>query len=62
MTHHHGALNSKNGIPRCARCGGPVHALPLGYFHFCPACLRLTRCEAERGIAASEAWLAAGHP
>lgn len=62
MTHQHGALNSKNGIPRCARCGGPVHPLPLGYFQICPACRQITRCEADRGVAAIEAWLAAGHP
>ena len=58
----HEPLKSQNGIPRCARCGGPVHPLPLGYFQICPACRRFTRCEAERGIAVIEAWLAAGHP
>ena len=49
MTHHHGALNSKNGIPRCARCGGPVHPLPLGYFQLCTACRQFSAVEAERG-------------
>jgi hypothetical protein len=57
---NHGALNSKNGIPRCARCGGHVHPLPLGYFQLCPACRQFTRREAEFGVAAIEAWLAAG--
>jgi hypothetical protein len=62
MTHHHGALNSKNGIPRCARCGGSMHPLPLGYFQICSACRQFTRREAEYGVAAIEAWLAAEHP
>ena len=62
MTHHHGALNSKNGIPRCARCGGPVHPLPLGYFQLCSACRQFSRREAAVGIVAIESWLAAGHP
>jgi hypothetical protein len=37
-----------------------VHPLPLGYFQLCPACRQFTRREAEFGVAAIEAWLAAG--
>ena len=59
---NHRPLNSKNGVPRCARCGGPVHPLPLGYFQICTSCRQFTRREADRGVAAIEAWLAAGHP
>ena len=62
MTHHHEPLKSKNGIPRCARCGGPVHPLPLGYFQLCSACRQFSRREAAVGIVAIESWLAAGHP
>ena len=59
---NHEPLKSQNGVPRCARCGGPVHALPLGYLQLCSACRQFTRREAEHGVAAIEAWLAAGHP
>jgi hypothetical protein len=58
----HEPLKSQDGIPRCAHCGGPVHPLPLGYFQICTACRQFTRREAEHGVAAIEAWLAAGHP
>jgi hypothetical protein len=58
----HEPLNSQNGVPPCANCGGPVHPLPLGYLQLCTACRQLTRGEAAVGIVALEAWLAAGHP
>lgn len=59
---HHAISHSRNGIPRCARCGGPVHPLPLGYYRICPACREYTRREAEFGVAALEEWLRDARP